>query len=424
MTTATSDVLIVGAGLAGLCCARHALAHGLSCQILEASDAVGGRVRTDHVNGFQLDRGFQVLLTAYPETQRVLDYTSLKLHPFYPGALVYYNRQFHRVADPWRRPLDAIGGLFTPIGTLSDKLRIARVRHRARTGSLSELFYRPEQTTLEMLKNAGFSAAMIERFFRPFFGGIFLEPDLHTSSRMFEFVFRMFSSGDTALPADGMGAIPHQLLAQLPPETVRLHTRVHSVHAGGVSLPSGETIEARAVVVATDGPEAARLLPVLEPPPSRPVTCLYFAAETAPITEPILVLNGDGQGPVNNLCVPSALTPTYAPPDAALISATVLEDAGRDDAALDDAVRTQLQGWFGDVVQRWQLLRTYRIAHALPEQIPPAGTVSQRPVRLETGLFVCGDHRDSASIHGAMVSGRRAAEAIIVDFATGHRPRA
>ena len=416
MTASTPDALIVGAGLSGLCCAKHLIDHGVSCQIVEASNVVGGRVRTDPYDGFLLDRGFQVLLTAYPETQRVLDYAALELCPFYPGALVRFNGRFHRVADPWHHPLDGFRSLISPIGTLRDKLRVARLRHHVRAGPLDALFNRPEQTTLETLRAAGFSSAMIERFFRPFLGGVFLERDLQTSSRLFEFVFRMFSLGDTALPAAGMGAIPAQLASGLPADTVRLRTHVQSVQNGGVVLDSGQALEARAVVIATEGPEAARLLQEVDSPASRRVTCLYFAADTPPITEAMLILNGDGNGPVNNVCVPSVVTPTYAPAGAALISATVLQDAALQDMDWEAVVRDQLSDWFGPSVNRWQHLRTYHLHHALPAQAPPTLSSPQRSVRLHRGLYVCGDHRETASIHGAMVSGRRAAEAIIADF--------
>lgn len=409
------DVLIVGAGLAGLCCARHLLAQGLSCEILEASSAVGGRVRTDHLNGFLLDRGFQVLLTAYPETQRVLNYAELDLQPFYPGALVYLNGRFCRVADPWRHPVDAMCTLFSPIGTLGDKLRVARLRHHVRHTSLEALLKRPEHTTLAALEAAGFSASMINHFFRPFFGGVFLGRDLQTSSRLFEFVFRMFSEGDTALPSGGMGAIAEQLAAPLPAQTLHLNTQVKTVTHNSVTLASGETRQARRVVIATEGPEAARLVHDLEPIACRQVTCMYFAAEKPPLDEAIIMLNGSGVGPVNNVCIPSAVAPSYAPPGAALLSATILADRSSKDmhVELERQVRCQMSNWFGMGARQWQHLRTYHIPHALPAYIPNRYAMSPRPAQLASGLFVCGDYRASASIHGAMVSGRRAAEAIV-----------
>ncbi len=414
--SARPDVLIVGGGLAGLCCARRLAERGLIPLVLEASEAVGGRVRTDDCEGFTLDRGFQVLLEAYPEARRVLDYGALGLRPFMSGALVRWAGRFHRVADPWRHPRHALASLLGPIGTLADKLRVARLRGAVRRGTLDELFLRPESTTLEVLRAAGFSEAMIARFFRPFLGGVLLERELGTSSRMFEFVFRMFSEGPAALPGGGMGAIPAQIAAALPPGTIRLQAAVAAVTTDGVTLTGGERLEGKAVVVACDAPAARRLLPELPTGGERSVTCLYFAAEHAPLAEPVLVLDGEGRGPVNNLCVPSAVAPAYAPAGKSLVSATVLGIPAADDAALEGGVRTQLREWFGPEVLRWRHLRTYRIAHALPAQEPPALTPSERPVRLASGLYVCGDHRDTASIQGAMVSGRRAAEAVAEDL--------
>jgi phytoene dehydrogenase-like protein len=408
-----TDVIIVGAGLAGLSCARELHAHDISFQILEASDSVGGRVRTDEVDGFLLDRGFQVLLTAYPETQRVLDYERLDLRSFYPGALVWYENRFHKVADPWREPLDGVRGIVSPIGTLTDKARVGRLRARVVQGSIDELFQRPEKTTLQALRDEGFSDSIIERFFRPFLGGIFLSRELDTSSRLFEFVFRMFSLGETAVPALGIQQIPLQLAAGLPEGTIRLNSEVTAVQPGRITLASGEQPEAEVVVVATEGPVAARLLnQAVTAPRSRSVTCLYFAAGEPPVTEPILVLNGTGRGLVNNMHVADRVARTYAPVGQHLISVTVLGNPDLDDGTLETAVRQELQEWFGDQINEWRHLRTYRIHHAQPDQSPPALQPAQRTVRLETGLYVCGDYRDNASINGAMVSGWRTGQAI------------
>ena len=414
MSDGRPDVVVVGAGLAGLACALHLHEAGARVRVLEASDGVGGRVRTDVVDGFRLDRGFQVLLTAYPETRRVLDYEALDLRPFLPGALVRRSGHFHELCDPWRRPDRAWRALTAGVGTLADRLRMARLRARAGRGSLDELFRRKETSAAERLHAEGFSAEMIEAFFHPFFGGILLDRSLSTSSRMLEFVFRMMAEGEVAVPASGMQAIPEQMAARLPEGTVRLGARVAAVSPGEARLDSGETVAADAVVVATEGPEAARLTG-LPAPGSLPVTCLYFAAEKAPLAEPILVLDGDGLGPVNNLCVPSQVAPSCAPAGAALVSASVVGGAAGDavEKAQEGAVRRQLEGWFGADVRRWRHLRTYHIRHAQPEQRPGVLEPVERPVRLESGLFVCGDHRDTASIHGAMLSGRRAAEAVL-----------
>ena len=413
------DVIIVGAGLAGLACACELTAHGLSCQMLEASDAVGGRARTDTVDGFLLDRGFQVLLTAYPEAQRLLDYPALHLSSFAPGALVRFDGRFHTVADPWRRPTAAFGMLVSPIGTLRDKLTIARLRHDVTRSSLAKLAQSPEASTIDFLRSYGFSPTMIERFFRPFFGGIFLESELQTSSRMFEFVFRMFSLGSAALPSTGMGAIAQQLLTRLPAGTVRFGHRVAKVQPGAVTLASGEEIKASAVVVATDHLSAAQLLPGMPHLGSRGTTCFYFAAQKSPISEPMLVLNGDGRGPINNLCVPSVIAPSYAATGAHLISVTAVGQsaAAQPPDELLAAVISQLTEWFGGAVLGWQHLRTDWIPDALPEQTPASGGSSSKETLVQPGLYVCGDHRDTASINGALSSGRSVAESIAKSLA-------
>lgn len=417
-------VLIVGAGLAGLNCARRLAEGGVASQIFEASDGVGGRVRTDRLDGFLLDRGFQVFLTAYPEARRALDYEGLSLKPFYSGALVRVGGEFKKFADPFRHPLDGLLTLFSSVGTAADKLRVGRLRLSVGAGAWEELFGRPETTTREALRAAGFSDALVGRFFRPFFGGVFLERELRTSSRMFEFTFRMFSQGVAALPAAGMEAIPRQLADGLPPGSVRLNAPVASVEPGALTLASGERVTADAVVVAAEQEAAARLLGQPTAARSRATGCMYFAAAESPIAEPILVLNGDGgasPSPVNNLCVPSVVAPAYAPPGASLISVSITEDhMDADDARLEQAVREQLGGWFGaTAVGRWRHLRTYRIPRALPEQRHVEIGSGGGRARVRPGVYVCGDYLDTASINGALRAGRLAAEAAIEDLKRG-----
>jgi phytoene dehydrogenase-like protein len=415
---ASRQVVIIGGGVAGLCCALRLQEKDIPCVVLEASDAPGGRVRTDKVDGFLLDRGFQVLLTAYPEARRLLDYRALRLRTFAPGALVRIQGKLHRVSDPFRQPWTLPATLLAPVGSLADKLAIARLRSHVRQGTIEEIWRRPETSTLEALRSFGFSQRMIDSFFRPFFGGIFLETELATSSRMLEFVFRMFAEGQAALPAAGMGAISEQLAARLTPGTVRLDARVEGIGDGAVYLArKRERIPAAAVVVATEASEAARILPDLRPPGFHDTACLYYAAPKAPVAKPLLVLNGEGGGPVDNLCVPSAVAPTYAPVGQALVSATVVGASGADERDLESEVRRHLTSWFGIATADWRHLRTYRIPLALParKNLDPAAL----PVRRKPGLYVCGDHRETPSLQGAMVSGRRAAEAVGEDWGKG-----
>ena len=405
-----SDVVIVGAGLAGLTCARRLQAQGRACLVLEAADAVGGRVRTDLVDGFQLDRGFQVLLTAYPAAERWLDYDALALGRFSSGARVWCEGAMHLVSDPTRQPGDLMATLKAPVGSMGDKLMIATLRSAARRGTLDELFARPETTAMAALRAHGFSDVMFERFLRPWFGGIFLDAELTASSRMLDFVLRMFGEGHAAVPAAGMQTIPEQLAAGLTPGSVRVNAPVAAIGNGVVTLQSGERVTASHIVVATDGTAATHLLPELPPTAWRRVMCLYFAAPRSPLGEPTLALNGTGAGLVNNVAVMSDVAPHYAPAGQALVSVSVLREPSGDDAAIAQQVQAELGGWFGTQVQQWRWLRTYRIARALPVRMPlerPAPT----PVR--PGVWTAGDFRGSASIQGAMESGERVADAML-----------
>ncbi|MBA4064209.1 MAG: hypothetical protein C0501_10935 [Isosphaera sp.] len=413
------DVLVVGGGLAGLACGRELARRNIPFTILEAADAVGGRVRTDEVDGFRLDRGFQIYLTAYPEGKRVLDLPALDLKPFTRGALVRFGGTFRRVADPRSEPFGAVGSLFNPVGTARDKLRMLRLyRKLGRDGDEDAV---PDGPTVDFLAGAvGFTPAMTDRLFRPFFGGVSLDRSLATSARFFRFVARTFAAGPGAVPALGMEVIPRQLAAGLPAGAVRLGARAEAVGDTGVTLADGEHLPARAVVIAVEGPAAARLLGGRVPDPgSNGSTALYYAAAKPPVAEPILVLDGDGKGPVNSLVVMSNAAPAYAPPGQALVSASVVGIPAEDDAELDRRARVQLTDWFGPDVGGWRLLRVYRVPHSLPNQAAGKLDPWRRPVRLARGLYVCGDHRDNGSIDGALTSGRRAAEAVAEDLGPG-----
>ena len=429
--TTRLDAIVVGAGLAGLTAARTLQRAGRSVVVLEASDGVGGRVRTDQVDGFLLDRGFQVFLTAYPEARRQLQLERLDLRRFDPGAVVRIGAREHVVSDPFRTMrrgnagraarAAAVAGAATlaaPIGSPLDKARIALLRRRVLHTDPRQLLRGPDTSTSAALTARGFSPRMVDHFLRPLFGGIQLDPELSTSSRMFDVIFRMLAEGDAAVPAAGMGAIPAQLAAGLAPGTVRLRTAVEAVEGTSVRLAGGAVLRARAVVVATEGPVAAQLLG-LPPVGSHAAACVWFAAPAAPTRSRAIVLDGTGTGPAWNVAVMTNVAPEYAPEGQHLIAAavpgTAAVDPARSDGELERAVRAQLRGWWGAPVDGWRVLRTHRIAHGQPDQSPPFQP--KQRVALGDGVFVCGDHRDTASIQGALFSGRRCAEAVIA--ATG-----
>ncbi|MEM7310082.1 MAG: NAD(P)/FAD-dependent oxidoreductase [Planctomycetota bacterium] len=400
------DVLIVGAGLAGLACAKELIDSGLSCLVLEGAERVGGRVTTDEVDGFLLDRGFQVLLSDYPEARRTLDFDALRLRPFDPGGLVRRGGREWRVVDPWRDPARGMLTLRAPFVSLADGMRMARLRGEALAG-------RPggsDATALEHLRSRGFSEPLLESFFRPFFGGVMLDRELGAPAWYLLALFGWFARGSAVLPERGMRALPEQLAGGLPDGTLHLATPVASVAPDGVELESGERLSAREVVVATDASAAARLLGRPATTGWSGTTTLYYAAERSPVGAPMLVLNGDGPGagPVNHLCVLSDAQPSYAPAGAVLVSVSVNGVPDEADEALDAAVRAQLTGWYGAAVAGWRHLRTDRIPHALPR----AFTRPDAPVASEP-ITVCGDHVATPSIQGALGSGRRAAEHVV-----------
>jgi phytoene dehydrogenase-like protein len=400
-----AEVIIVGAGVAGLACAVRLHDAGVSVRVLEASDGGGGRIRSDVVDGFTLDRGFQVLLDAYPEARETLDYDALDLRRFRAGAMVRFGGKWHDLADPTREGWGAaIRGALSPIATIGDALRVLSLRRRVlRTDADALLTQATDRPTIEHLKALGFSDRIIQRFFKPFLGGIFLERDLATSSRFFEFVFRMFSEGSACVPARGMQAIPEQLAARLPEGTVELSSPVDSI--GGLAADT--------VVVATDFEAGARLLG--EPAPTRwnATCCLHFAMDEPALTQPTLLLNGEGAGAINNACVISNVAPGYAPEGRALLSASVIGESPDDDHMLEGRVRANLREWFGEAADSWDCLGMRRVRHALPAL--RAGAEGRGGVRVRSGVYRCGDWLETPSTNGALKSGRLAAEAILAD---------
>ena len=404
---------IVGAGLAGLCAARVLVDAGLDVRVIEASDAVGGRVRTDAIDGYLLDRGFQLYNPAYPEGRRVLDHDALDLQAFTRGVLVATRGRRWRLADPRQHPTWAWEALRAPVGSLADRRRfVAWALHQARRDPAA-IVEELDMTTAQQLRGLKLSPRFVDAVLRPFLSGVFLESDLTTSRRFADLVIRTFVHGTPSVPARGMRQIPDQLAAMLPAQVITLGTAVRSVDDRVVSTDDGE-IRARAVIVATDPPAAAALLPGLVVPPMHAVTTWYHACDDVTLNDgqPVLVIDGDHGGPVVNSVVMSHASAAYAPTGRALVSSSVLGvdsgvEAGR-------AVRRHLASLYGCDTAAWDEIAAYPIAAALPAMTPPHDF--RRPVQLGAGMFVAGDHRDSSSIQGAMVSGRRAAESVLTEL--------
>ncbi|ALW87205.1 amine oxidase [Hymenobacter sedentarius] len=415
--------------MAGLACATWLHRAGQSVLVLDAADAVGGRVRTDvTAEGFRLDRGFQVLLTNYPEARRMFDYQALNLKAFRSGAVIRMpDGQETALQNPLQRPLAAFSALKSPVGTLADKLRIVSLVRHVLKYTPEELLARPATDTLSFLRRYGWSEQMINTFFKPFFGGVFLDRDLSTASNFFEFVFQQFVTGEAAIPALGMQQLPEQLASRLPAGAVRLSTPVAAVEGTQVRLTSGQVLQGAAVVVATDGLTALRLLAGRSgnaddgfsvkaasfPTAARITTCTYFAAEghSPGRGDKLLRLNASPNALAHNVSFPADVSAAYAPAGKSLVSVSTHGERSLNGAELTTRLREELAAWFGPAARQWQHLRTYRIAAALPVYL--AGQPVRQPLKLAEGLYRCSDWAAYPSLNAALATGREVAEMLI-----------
>ncbi|MFG1809677.1 NAD(P)/FAD-dependent oxidoreductase [Streptomyces sp. NPDC049040] len=406
------DVVVVGAGAAGLACARDLIDGGARVRVVEAADAVGGRMRTDVVGGFRLDRGFQVFNTSYPQVKARLRLRALRLRPFTPGVLIHTPGGWKRFTDPTRRLRQSADLLPGRLGSARDVAALALLSARDLLAPPGVLRAAPDRTTRTALAAAGLSEDLVESLFRPFLSGVFLEDELETSSRFFHLVWRSMLRGTLCLPAAGIGAVPAQLAAGLPGGTVRVDAPVDRLTDDGVLLAGGEEVAGRAVVVATGPGAAAALLPGLTVPGTRAVTTYYHAASSAPLAEPTLLV--DSARRVLNTVVLSEISPACAPPGRALVSTSVLGASG---GPGERAVRTVLSDLYGTDTDRWEPIAEYPVADALPAMPPPWPLI--RSTRVAPARYVCGDHRATGSLQGALASGARAAREVLTDLHGG-----
>lgn len=412
-----ADVVVVGAGLAGLRCALALQDAGHDVLVLEAADAVGGRIRTDVVDGFRLDRGFQLLNPAYPEVARVVDLDALGLQSYGAGVVALDDAGPVRLGHPLRAPRllgpTLAAGVRRPreLAALAAWLRPLAVPRPGRRTLSDVLDGRAQRTLGEALDTAGPGGldGLLRRVVDRFLAGVLLEDDQSTADDYALLLVWMFATGVPGVPREGMQALPEQLAARLT-RPVELHSPVDEVTGGSVRV-DGRRVSARAVVVAADGVHATALVGVDAPPPKGVVTT-WWDAGVAPLPPTQGLLHVDGRrsvgGPVVNAAVVSDAAPSYAPPGRRLVQASALLGPGRVPTEAD--VRRHAGELLGADPTRWEVLARHEVPHALPAQ--PAPYSARRPVALGEGLFVCGDHRDTGSIQGALVSGRRAAAAV------------
>ncbi|MFE9969695.1 NAD(P)/FAD-dependent oxidoreductase [Streptomyces hirsutus] len=446
--TYQADVVVVGSGIAGLSAARRLTGAGVTTVVLEAAHAVGGRMATEKIDGFRLDRIGQLLSTAYPELRPAAGLDGLVLRPFAPGVLLHSDGRHHRAGVPTgarsarsalhavralasaprpgpapRRPVAVPGRQVStprsrtgaPLGTAVDQARLGAAFTRLAGTPVERLLARPETTAAEALVARGLPARTVDGFLRPLLAALLCDPDLTTSSRCADLALRAFAAGRLCLPEGGAEALPELLARGLPPGTVRTGVRATSVSTTSVTTAEHGEFRCRAVLIATDARAAAQLLPGLRVPDFHPVTVVHHATNEPPRTGASLLLDADRGGPVAHTAVVSRVDPSRAPAGRALVSSTVLGPPG---AQVDTDVRMHLSRLYGTSTARWETLAVHHTADAVPAMPPPHDL--RRPVRLLAGLYVCGDHRDTSTVQGALHSGRRASAAILADLGAAH----
>lgn len=407
------EVIIIGAGISGLTAALYLTKMGKKVRILEASDRAGGRIKTDQVNGFLLDHGFQVFLDSYPEAKKILDYDKLNLQKFLPGATVLYDGGQFEIADPFRRPSALFSTLFAPVGSIKDKINTLFLKSKLISISIVNVFKQKEKTTLEQLSEYGFSDKMIDRFYKPFFSGIFLENELQTSSRMFDFVMKMFSEGNATIPELGMEEIPKQLVSKLPENSILFNSKVVEIVKNKVVTANGAEYEADQIIIATEASDFVQRYTPNANCKSHQVTNVYFEAQKAPNNKAVVVLNAsENKKWVNNLTVMTNVSKKYASDGKVLISVSYNGIPDLSDEKLAHNMVLELEQWYGEQVNSWTMIKTFRIKYALPNLDSIVNELDDSKMQIAENIFICGDHLLNGSINAAMKSGRLVAELI------------
>jgi len=402
------NIHIIGAGLSGLAAAITLEKHGYKATILESSNSVGGRVKTSLQKGYHLDHGFQVMLDAYPKAKEFLDYKSLNLQKLLPGAVVFKNGRQYLIGDPLRS-LSLLWPTMTfPLASLSDKLKVLKLNIELKKKSLAEIFSTEETTTQDYLENYGFSHDMISNFFKPFFTGIFLEPNLETSSRKFEFIYKMFGEGHAVIPKDGIVTISNQLHSKLKTTDVKFNNRVENISLEEITMSDGSILKSDYTIAAT---EASQLIPNLKNQKTdwKSCQCLYFECEDRVIDQPVIGLVADHDALINNLFYHTSIK--GKPAKKELLSVTVVKNHNLSENELTDRVVSELSKYCK--IAFIKHLKTINIPRGLPKLNNIRYDLAPSETQLTDQVFLAGDHTLNGSQNAALLSGQRAAEGII-----------
>ncbi len=445
-TKIIKPIFIVGAGLAGLAAGIVLKEAGLEVKILEAGDKIGGRVQTDNYQGFLLDRGFQVFLKSYPEAKRFLDFKKLEFRSFLPGAGILKGNKIEPIMDPIRKPFFLFSTLFSSIGSFSDKWKMLKLKMYLSFQSIESIFLKPETTTLEYLSDYGFGPTMINEFFVPFLGGIFLEKELKTSSRMFEFVFKLFGEGDTAIPFKGMGMFPEQMAERFGKQNIYFNEKVLSFKEGFLktekNLYAAETIffaggspfqwdsiqqtgypygekannsyltkrDFQPVLEIKDDKKNIDFLQKFKPSKVRSAYTFYFSSPLKSEHDPLIILNPNKNQVVGTLAFMESVSEFYAPKGFSLISITLKDPfPGGSEPEIAEIIKNETRIWLPEAIN-WSFLKAYYIDYALPDQDHVVEDRKDWRLPGSEDIYLCGDFMLNGSINAALKSGRLAAE--------------
>lgn len=403
-----SNIAIIGAGVSGLVAANYLESKGYFPVVFEASDRVGGRVKTDYSDGFSLDHGFQVLLTSYPAAQKYLNYDLLDLKKFKPGAVIFSEGKSTKIGDASRDFSFLFSTLFSSVGSVSDKLKIVKLGNKLKKKNFDDIFRAPEISTLNYLKNEGFSERIIKQFFIPFFTGIYLENELATSSRKFEFVFKMFGEGFAAIPSKGIQAIPNQLKANLKQTKFHFNTKVSTVKDNSVVLSNGKEEHFDFIIIATEPSKFISNLPN-EDEAWKSVENLYFEVDKNLLNERIIGLVADNDALINNFHYLEHQTP--------ILSVSIVKKHSLTKEDLVEKVKTELTQKLG--LQPKKLLKHYMIKKALPIMQSVSYMLPATETQLKDAIFLAGDHLSNGSLNAAMLNGESAAKAVVAKIEDG-----
>jgi protoporphyrinogen oxidase len=398
----SKPIIVIGGGVSGLIAGIELKRRNIPFILLEQSTQLGGRVQSDQKDGFMLDRGFQVLQTAYPEAKNYLDYDKLNLKKFKPGAKIFCDGNWNIISDPFRDFGAFFETVFSGTGTVRDKWLVLKLRNEVKGIEIDNLFKSNQISTVSFLKSYGFTDQIIKQFFIPFFSGIFLEQDLSTSADAFKFIYKMFTEGDAAIPAKGMGEISKQLAAQLNPDSIRLQTAVKAIDNNTVILSDGTRIESEAIILAG----SQNLLYPEKKSDWNGTDCIYMQAPIEIAKQPYLLLNGKTNRLINHIAFISDISEEYAPKDSRLVSISLSKQSDLEDKSLEFRILIELRELFGDYSWKW--IKRYSI----PKSLPVKTQIDINPIKLSEYVYSAGDVNYFGSLNYAMKSGREAVVAL------------